>query len=235
MKKAFTLIELLVVIAIIAILASMLLPALNQARERGKSANCIANLKSIGMVSAGYSIDYNDYIPSASPRWDGDSWIALFYSLYNIQDKVSLCPSATEAAGYKAYGENPPPGTKDTMIFSYGVNYKATGEGKWSGRKLTSLLNKGAKFSQYIHYGDCEADMYQTKGLRSMTGKIQPGAFWGQGKQDIWYPVALRHASNANYVMFDGHVATLSRTQSELNNKNIWKPYNENWGWQLPK
>jgi prepilin-type N-terminal cleavage/methylation domain-containing protein/prepilin-type processing-associated H-X9-DG protein len=68
-KKRFTLIELLVVIAIIAILASMLLPALRNARETAKSALCQGNLKQLGVCAINYSGDYGGYVP---PMMVGD-------------------------------------------------------------------------------------------------------------------------------------------------------------------
>ena len=80
--KSFTLIELLVVIAIIAILAAMLLPALQQAKERGKLISCTANQKTMAQLIGYYADNYNDYyVPLRHEFKDTYVWTYTLISL----------------------------------------------------------------------------------------------------------------------------------------------------------
>ncbi|OQA78786.1 MAG: hypothetical protein BWY31_04309 [Lentisphaerae bacterium ADurb.Bin242] len=224
MKKRFTLIELLIVIAIIAILASMLLPALNQARSRADSIGCLGILKQFGAANQFYASGNNDFsITTARSGITGWRYIQCLTPFFgspvdtlgygeNVISPALICPvkrkqKKTNSAGKMGIDDTYGMSWEEVIGKSYVMYSKKMNRLKSPGELM--LISDGVNF-----------------GLQKVAA--DPAPYWwfdGETNSKSAFATAYRHGGErrANSVFYDGRAASVDYTEI-MNNDGYWTP-----------
>jgi prepilin-type N-terminal cleavage/methylation domain-containing protein/prepilin-type processing-associated H-X9-DG protein len=191
--RAFTLIELLVVIAVIAILASMLLPALGKAKSRAVSTQCLNHLKQLGIATLMYAHEFNGLIQIDSPLDPAQTWGRILNTNQQLKAMdIFACP---------AYA----PRKFTNWFYTYGVRQDPLPQ--YTQGEFGEILNSSTlpKPTEYLHLADT------TSRGRQGIGAMQYYYFRADHEKEVH----ARHDARANGMFLDGHVESCNRARLE--------------------
>lgn len=208
-KQIFTLIELLVVIAIIAILASMLLPALNKARGKAQAIKCASNLKQLGSAIVSYTMENRDYFP----------YHDLGTNEWYYRCRTSLFPSAKRA---QLTGTNAATGAlvKTTTVMYCPANVNVN----WASNYYGSNYGFNSTLLGYATWGGTPAAPVTCKRINMLKKPTQDMLLMDVNKTSIYayninhrgplvggpnYIGSAIHNLQDNYTFADGHVSAV--------------------------